>query len=226
MMIYPTVSKEVYPFADEKSVTVTGAETLLLSAGDKQQVLQTWQRFLLSGFELLWFDEALHRFMAEHCRFISARNRTEFWQANFTDLERLKATLAQFGGDRRSVEQGDHAWLRGPAADLKLAICEYTTRLYAPLLQVLHDLEAKYEEMVAAWHAFALASNITDTPLPPAYQVSQNTRHLLAYAAQIALKHQRPLTGLQLRFPLPLPESREVILIDEPTSLNARPVAR
>ena len=213
-MTYPTVLDEVYPFTDEKSVTVTSPETLLLSAGDKQQVLYAWQRFLLSGFEFVWFDEALYRFLVEHGQFRSARNRTEFWQANFTDLDRLKATLAQFGGDRRSVEQGDHAWLSGPAADLKLAVCEYTTRLYAPLLQVLEDLEAKYEEMVAAWHAFALASNITDTALPPAYQVSQNTRHLLAYAARIALKHQRPLTGLQLRFPLP--DSRDVILIDEP----------
>ena len=213
MMMSPTVLKEVHPFTDDKAVT--GAETLLLSAGDKQQVLQAWQGFVLSGFERLWFEEALFRFFVEHCHFRSARNRTEFWELHFnSDLRRLLALLDQLGGDRRSVEQGDHAWLSGPAADLKLAVCEYTTRLYPPLLQVLEDLEAKYEEMVAAWHAFALASSLTDTPLPPAYQVSQNTRHLLAYAAQLALKHQRPLTGLQLRFPLP--DSRDVILIDEP----------
>ena len=114
----------------------------------------------------------------------------------------LHGFLAQFGGDRRSVEQGNQLWLDGPAADLKEAMCREASRLYAPLNQVLQDLEIKYEEMIAVWHDFAVAGNITDTTLPPAYQISENTRHLLAYAAYIALRHQRPLTGLQLRLPL------------------------
>ena len=98
--------------------------------------------------------------------------------------------------------KGNHLWLDDPAADLKEAMCREAWRLYAPLNQVLQDLEIKYEEMIAAWHDFAVAGNITDATLPPAYQISENTRHLLAYAAYIALRHQRPLTGLQLRLPL------------------------
>ena len=97
MMMSPTVLKEVHPFTDDKAVT--GAETLLLSAGDKQQVLQAWQGFVLSGFERLWFEEALHRFMVEHCHFRSTRNRTEFWELYFNSgLRRLLALLNQLGG--------------------------------------------------------------------------------------------------------------------------------
>lgn len=72
-----------------------------------------------------------------------------------------------------------------------------------PLSQILQDLEIKHTELIAAWQQFALAANITGATLPPAYQVSENIRNLLAYAANIALKHQHALIGLQLRFRLP-----------------------
>lgn len=206
MTIYPIPITEEYTFTAEKSVTVTGEETLLLSVDEKQQLLLTWQRFLLSGFKNLFFSDALYRFLIHHCHFSAERNREQFWRTYFSsDLARLRSMFAQFGGDRRSAEQGNHLWLNGPAADLKEAMCREASRLYAPLSQVLQDLEYKYEEMIAAWHDFAVAANITDTTLPPVYQVSENTRNLLAYAAQIAFKHQRPLTGLQMMFPLQQP---------------------
>ncbi len=224
MTIYPLSIAEEYPFSDEKSVTVIGEESIILSAADKWQLLQSWQRFLLSGFKNLFFRADLYRFVIHYCHLNAERNREQFWQFHCSsDISRLKAILQQFGGDRRSVEQGNHLWLDGLAADLKEAMCREASRLYAPLSQVLQDLEIKHKEMIAAWHDFAIAANITAAVLPPAYQVSENTRNLLAYAATIALKHQRPLTGLQMMFPLPqqplLPpvpvEGGEVIMIND-----------
>ncbi len=203
MTIYPIPITEEYTFTAEKSVTVTGEETLLLSVDEKEQLLLAWQRLLLSGFKNLFFTDPLYRFLIHHCQFSAHRHREQFWNFYMNgSISRFRDFLAQFGADRRSVEQGNHLWLDGPAADLKEAMCREASRLYAPLNQVLQDLEIKYEEMIAAWHDFAVAGNITDATLPPAYQISENTRHLLAYAAYIALRHQRPLTGLQLRLPL------------------------
>ncbi len=223
MSIYPIPITEEYTFTAEKSVTVTGEETLLLSVDEKEQLLLAWQRLLLSGFKNLFFTDPLYRFLIHHCYFSAHRHREQFW--NFylnSSISRFRTFLGQFGGDRVSAEHGNHLWLDGPAADLKEAMCREASRLFAPMSQVLQDLEIKHEEMIAAWHDFAVAANITAATLPPAYQVSENTRHLLAYAAYIALRHQRPLTGLQLRFPLqaqlllsPLPvENQEVVIIN------------
>lgn len=203
MTIYPIPITEEYTFTAEKSVTVTGEETLLLSVDEKEQLLLAWQRLLLSGFKNLFFTEPLYRFLIHYCHFSAHRHREQFW--NFymnSSISRFRSFLIQFGADRRSAEQGNHLWLNGPAADLKEAMCREASRLYGALSQVLQDLEIKHEEMIAAWHDFAAAANITEATLPPAYQVSENTRHLLAYAAYIALRRQRPLTGLQLRLPL------------------------
>ena len=58
--------------------------------------------------------------------------------------------------------------------------------------------------MVQVWEEFALTNaGLTNLTLPPAYQISENTRNLLAFAIQIALKHP-PLRALQLQFPPPL----------------------
>jgi hypothetical protein len=54
---------------------------------------------------------------------------------------------------------------------------------------------------------FALAhTGLTHLTLPLAYQIGENTRNLLAFAIQIALKHP-PLRALQLQFPPPLLQS-------------------
>jgi hypothetical protein len=223
MTDYPIPLSEEYTFTAEKSVTVTGEETLLLSADEKEQLLLAWQRLLWSGFRNLFFTRPLYRFLIHHCHFSAHQNQEQFW--NFymnSSPARFRGFLAQFGGDRRSAEQGHQLWLAGPAADLKEAMCREAARLVTPLNQVLQDLEIKHEEMIDAWRHFAVAANITDAALPPAYQLSDNTRHLLAYAAEIALRRQRPLTGLQLRFPLQPPlwlsslpvEGHEVVVID------------
>jgi len=203
MTIYPLpLLEEEYTLTDEKVRTTDGAEILTMSAADKWQVLQDWRRFLLSGFEKLFLTPTLHHYLVTHCGF-GLYNREQFWLTHCANsVDRLQALLAQFGGDRRSAEQGHHRWLTGSTTDLKEAMCREAALLYAPLTQVLRDLELKHQDMIATWQEFALAANITEAALPPRYQVSENTRHLLAYAAQIALKHQRPLTGLQMMFPL------------------------
>ena len=54
MTIYPIPITEEYTFTAEKSVTVTGEETLLLSADEKEQLLLAWQRLVLSQQFPLW----------------------------------------------------------------------------------------------------------------------------------------------------------------------------
>jgi hypothetical protein len=108
-----------------------------------------------------------------------------------------------FDDNPRGAETGDHDWLRfGGTADLKAALCEAVRRVYQPLLQVLNDLEYRHEEILAAWHQFALHAGIEDVALPPLYTVSENTRNLLAYAAAVALKQAPSPLALQMRFPI------------------------
>ena len=74
---------------------------------------------------------------------------------------------------------------------IKQALCPETARLYAPLLQVLEDLEQKHAELGRAWQAFALANGVPDPGFPPYYMISENTRNLLAYAARIVLDQRQ-----------------------------------
>lgn len=184
---------QTYTFTDEES----------MSAADKQQILADWQRFIYHGFNKLFFTAALHRYLTHHCGF-SPRSRESFWAYYYSsEISHLKTILNQYGGDRRGAETGDHDWLRfGGAVDLKAALCEEVRRVYQPLLQVLNDLEYRHEEILSAWHQFALSAGIEDVALPPLYTVSENTRNLLAYAAAVALKQARPPLALQMRFPV------------------------
>jgi len=185
--------EEPYPFVDEE----------YLSAAGKRQILADWQRFSASGFKKLFFTRELYRFLHHNCGFTAHASQDGYWAYYFNaELIRLQAWLNQFGGSRRSVEFNTHAWLGGPAADLKLAMCQELTRLYAPLSQVLEDLAVKHAELGRAWREFALSSGLPDPGYPPHYLVSENARNLLAYAATIARRKPQPLAGLQRQFPL------------------------
>jgi hypothetical protein len=181
----PLFIEQAYTFSDEA----------YLSATEKWQLLYDWQQFMLSGFKKLFFTRALYRFLSRW-KFTAHYNQERFWHYYFNaEATHLKEFLAELLNAHPQLSPP------GSAADLKAAIRQETGRLYAPLSQVLQDLEYKHEEMMAAWHEFALNAGIQDAALPPSYIVSENTRNLLAYAAYIALKQQRPLTGLQLMFP-------------------------
>lgn len=171
-----------YTFADEEH----------LDAADKQQILIDWRRFIAGGFRKSCFTERLYDFLCNSCAFIARRNRTTFWAAYFNgETIRLRLFLNQFGGNRNSVDYNTGAWLDGPASDLKQAMCREVARLYTPLLRVLEDLELKHADLGRAWQKFALTGEIPDPGYPPSYVIGENTRNLLAYAAQITLDHSK-----------------------------------
>jgi hypothetical protein len=175
-----------------------------LSAGEKQQVLADWRRFWAGGFKPEFFSNNLYGFLCQACSFTRKQDRWTFYQTHLSaESLRLKIFMNQFAGDKRSAEYGTTAWLDGPAADLKQAMCREAARLYAPLSQVLDDLEFKHAELGRVWREFALNSGLPDPGYPPHYQISENARNLLAYAAHIALRREQPLQGLQVRFPDP-----------------------
>ena len=174
-----------------------------LSAAGKRQILADWQRFSTGGFKKLFFTRDLYRFLHHNCGFTAHTSQETFWGYTCnSEVGRLRAFLNQFGGNGLSAEYGTQAWLDGPAADLKQAMCQVMVHLYAPLLQVLEDLELKHAELGRAWREFAIASRVPDPSYPPHYLVSENTRNLLAYAAYIALHKPQPLPGLQRQFSL------------------------
>ena len=202
-----------YAFVDEE----------YLSAAGKQQILADWQRFISGGFKKLFFTRDLYQFLHHSCSFTAPSHQDAFWAYTFnSEVNRLRVFLNQFGGNGHSAEYGTRAWLDGPAADLKRAMCQEMARLYAPLLQVLEDLELKHAELGRAWREFALQyvrwsqdaalrhlrqdatlpGHVADPGYPPHYLVSENARNLLAYAAYIALHKPQPLQGLQRQFPL------------------------
>jgi hypothetical protein len=188
-------TQEKYRFSDEPQLPVD----------QKQDILYEWQRFVRSGFRDIFFTDRLYRFLSGYAGFIAHQNRKIFWNYYFnSDIFRLRALINQFSGSLVAAETQTTAWLDGPAADLKRAMCTEMQPISAPVIQVLDDLEYKHQEMVRVWGEFA-AANVgpINLALPPVYQIGENTRNLLAFAIQIALNHP-PLRALQLQFPQPL----------------------
>ncbi|MCB0156039.1 MAG: hypothetical protein KDF65_14690, partial [Anaerolineae bacterium] len=156
------------------------------------------------GFQSSDFTPALYHTLHQYCAFIAHTNRERFWQHYFAhEVAYLRAFLAQFGGHHRSVEFGTTAWLDGPAADLKAALCAEMRLLYDPLGQVVDDLEQQHAALVRVWHDFAQAAELAPLDLPSGYVISANSRSLLAFAGQIARQSRPPLAGLQQYFPPP-----------------------
>ena len=204
MTIYPVPLVGVathHEFADEGDGGLTAAA--------KQQILADWRQFILSGFQRPWLTADLFDYLFHHCGLTEYLAAEQFWaQYANSDAGRLATLINQFGGDRRHALDNSHAWLAGTTADLKAALCDAMTPPAPPLLQVLADLAQQHEAMIHVWRDFARQSGVSMPALPPAYQVSANTRHLLAYAAQIARK--RPLPGLQTMMFAPHDHNPEV----------------
>ncbi len=178
-----------------------------MAAYEKQAVYQDWRRFIC-GFKPQFFSQALYGFLYQNCGFRKRQDgAAAFWGFYFNgDVQHLRMFMNQFGGNKQSAEYVTDQWTGRPAADLKEAMCQEMARLYEPLMQVLKDLEAKYEELARVWYQFAAADGVRDTDtFPDRYLVGENARHMLAYAASIV--RQRATTGplgLQLQFPPPL----------------------
>lgn len=173
-------------------------------AGDKEQILLDWHRFIHSGFKKVFFSDVLWRMLKYHCAFSAHYGRESFWPYYFSaDIEHLRRFLNQFAGTGLSAEGGTQEWLTAaPAVDLKAAMCREMGEVYEPVTQVLNDLEYQHSALVQVWYDFANESGLEGVALPAAYSISENGRNLLAFAIRIALKER--LRGLQLRFPMPL----------------------
>ncbi|MCP4368344.1 MAG: hypothetical protein GY797_09590 [Deltaproteobacteria bacterium] len=176
-----------------------------LTAEMKSRLLEDWQRFVFGGFKHLFFTPDLHRFLMHQCGFSGRFNQESFWGFHFdSKIGRLLAFLNQFGGDYYSVEYRDLAWLAEgcTALDLKAAMCLEMARVYTPFSQVLQDLEFKHLEIIQVWEEFAGLAQIEGIPAPPTrYHISENVRNLLRFAAEIALKKEQRLFGVQQAFP-------------------------
>lgn len=159
------------------------------TAPQKAHLVADWQRFIRSGFKKLFFSPELYRFLQHQYSLAAYFNRARFWQYYFDDRPaHLRALLEQVLNDGT-----------GEAADLKIAMSQTLAPLYAPIGQVLADLEQQHAELVEVWYEFALNAGLAVADLPQ-LSLSRNSREMLAFAIQIAL--HRPLTGLQLCFPL------------------------
>ncbi len=174
-----------------------------MTAAEKQRVLLDWQSFIRQGFKQQLFSHELYYFLHQNCAFIAHYDRERFWTYYFkSGIDRIRAFLNQFGGNKSAAEFGAADWLGRHYTDLKLAMCREMSLIYQPLCQVLEHLSRQYEEMVQLWHAFA-QSNDLRANLPPHYTLSENTRHLLAFTSHIALEHQqRPTPPETLQLPL------------------------
>ena len=179
-----------YSFTDEAEI----------SAQEKLQVLLDWQRFIRSGFKQLFFTEAIYRLLG-HFGLSTYFGRERCWVYYFAgEIEHLRSLLHSI------VQPHLHNpdWHTGPAADLKAAMHQELSAVAEPIGQVLDDLERQHTGLVQLWRDFALNAGLEDVTLPTQYAISENTRNLLAFAVQIALKTKQPLVGLQLQFPMPL----------------------
>jgi hypothetical protein len=165
----------------------TGEESL--PAAEKRRILLDWQRFIRGGFKKHLFTETLYIYLHRSCGFNTHLSRASFWAIYFSaGILDLQEVLDRFGRGR--VVQA--RWLSvGRGEDLKLAMCAEMQLIYAPLLHVLADLEEGHQDIIRIWRRFA-QQWIIETPLPPYYTISENTRNLLAYAAGIAIKRQQP----------------------------------
>ncbi len=171
------------------------------TAAEKEQILADWQRFCHRGFEQLFFSRPLYRFLHLYCDFTAHFNQANFWAVYFNgEMAALQALLNQFGGDRRAAESGTTAWFNEPAADLKQALCRETAAIIEPVRQVLLELEERHADMARRWQEFARQAGLA-AGFPATYQISRNTRHLLAYALALARQQEAPLQSLQIHFP-------------------------
>jgi hypothetical protein len=174
-----------------------------MTAAEKRRVLLDWRAFISQGFKQQLFSQELYHFLYQNCAFIAHYDRERFWAYYFkSGIDRLHAFIGQFGGNKSAAEFGTADWLSGHYTDLKLAMCREMSLIYQPLCQILDNLSRQYEEMVQLWDEFAQSNDIRAN-IPPQYILSENTRHLLAFASHIAIEHQqRPAPPEILQLPL------------------------
>ncbi len=171
-----------------------------LSASTKATILEHWHWFIQNGFKRQCFSYELYAFLTMACGFYPQANQDTFWLYYFhSDLNRLRAFLNQFGGNRVSAEIGNYVWLEAAASDLKQAMCEDLARVFPHLIQLLHLLEQAHNGLINLWYQPMRVG--APAPLIPLYTVDDNTHNLMSYVTVQVLTYAQALSGLQVVMP-------------------------
>ncbi len=182
-----------------------------ISADWKAQLFLNWDYFIRSGFENHTFTLGLYHFLIHQCSFSSTHSHQLFWQHYFDhSLPAFRAILHQFGGDRYCAENPGTIWLHqgAPCSDLKLAMCDRLTQVYAPINTVLNDLEQNHQQMVRMWLDFAQHNQVETETVPGEYYITENTHRLLEFCISIALEQTAKPPVLQQVMPFTIPGLR------------------
>ena len=108
-----------------------------MSAIEKERILEDWQRFWRSGFDMGEFSDELYQHLILRAGFSAHYDRRQFWIDYFgTDMNSFALFINQFAGNLTAAETEWVNWLDGPGSDLNQALCAAARPFYDPL----HDL--------------------------------------------------------------------------------------
>jgi hypothetical protein len=108
-------------------------DVVFMTAGEKNQVLRDWERFIESSFERRHFTDRLYKHLTLHCSFIAHYNIAGFYDVYFGKKRNTDRFIDQFTSGISS-EYGMDYWLRGSYGDINNAMCE-VMRKYSPDLK-------------------------------------------------------------------------------------------
>ncbi len=123
-------------------------DTKFMSAGEKDQAMRHWDRFVRSGFDRECFTDRLYNHLIQHCSFIAHYDRNGFYSVYFEDKKNTIRFIDQFTTGK-SAEYGYDLWLHGDYDDINPAMCEVMMG-YAPGLRKKLEDSMKREDISQA----------------------------------------------------------------------------
>jgi hypothetical protein len=177
-------------------------DDILYTAAQKERILNEWRHFVSHGFRQQDFTADLYKLLHLHCDLPDCGDRSNFWQDFFnSETETLLSFIKQFSVSGKNALYNNHDWLYTAPKDLKLEMCAAMTPLSLALTPLLTGLAAQHEATLQHWQDLAEHANLPlQATTADGYRLSDNTRQLLALAAQST--PNRPIHGLQ-RFMFP-----------------------
>lgn len=108
-----------------------------MTAGEKEAVLRSWEKFLESGCQKEYFTTKLYKHLINHCSFIAHYDLHGFYSTYFDEGEDTVRFLSQFdnsNGIPKSVEYRMIYWYTDPEYnDLNSEMCNVASK-YIPIL--------------------------------------------------------------------------------------------